>query len=159
MTWFYTFKLVSKTSLERLEKDFIGSFLKMGLKHNAVALIYSFKQGEHESLKDSVSRLKQYVNRCHPDEKPSQGRFISLFLEGLQNKVLHAHLYAQKHKTFQKCCVDAMDYDDNFEVSRIFGISSKSRSQDSRCTDSSTTTQEKFPTKEEIADLVLQWLR
>ena len=81
----------------------------MGLKHNAVALLYSFKQGEHKSMRDSVSRLKQYVNRCPADEKPSQGRLISLFLEGLRNKVLHAHLYAQKHKTLQECCLDAMD--------------------------------------------------
>ena len=91
-------------------------------------------------------------------KKASQGRLISLFLEGLQNKVLHAHLYAQKHKTFQECCLDAMDYDDNFEVSGISGINNKSRSQDSESTGSSTTTQEKFPTKEEIANLVLQWL-
>ena len=98
------------------------------------------------------------MNKCTPNEKPSQVRLISLFLEGLQNKVLHAHLYAQKHKTFQECCLDAMDYNDNFEVSRISGISSKSRSQDSRSTGSSTVTQEKFPTKEEIANLTLQRL-
>ena len=91
----------------------------MGLKHNVVALIYSFKQGEHKFVWDSVTRLKQYMNRCPLDEKPSKGRLTSLFLEWLQNKVLHAHLYAQKHKTFQECCVDAMDYDDNFEVSGI----------------------------------------
>ena len=88
------------------------------------------------------------MNRCPSDEKPSQGRLVSLFLEGLQNKVLHAHLYAQKHKTFQECCIDAMDYNDNFEVSGIFGISSKPRSHDSGSTGASTATQEKFPTKE-----------
>ena len=93
----------------------------MGLKHNAVALIYSFKQGEHESVRDSVSRLRQYVNRSPLDEKPSQGRLISLFLEGLRDKVLHAHLYAQRHKTFEECCIDTMDYDDNFEVSKTQG--------------------------------------
>ena len=105
-------------------------------------------------MRDSVSRIKQYVNRCPPYEKPSQGRLISLFLEGLQNKVLHAHLYAQKHKTFQECCLDAMDYDDNFEVFGIFGVSCKPRIQDCGSARSSTTTQEKFPTKEEIANLV-----
>ena len=61
------------------------------------------------------------MNRCPLDEKPSQGRLISLFLEGLRDKVLHAHLYAQRHKTFQECCIDAMDYDDNFEVLRTPG--------------------------------------
>ena len=51
-----------------------------------------------------------------------------------------------------------MDYDDNFEVFGISGISNKSRIQDSGSTGSNITTQEKFPTKEEIANLVLQWL-
>ena len=72
--------------------------------------------------------------------------------------VLHAHLYAQKHKTFQECCLDAMDYDDNFEVSDISNVSNKPKSQDSENFGSSTTSQQEFPTKEEIADLVLQRL-
>ena len=130
LTWFQTLEPASKTSFERLEKDFIGSFSKMGLKHNAVALIYSFRQGEHESVRDSVSRLRQYVNRCPADKKPSQGRLISLFLEGLRDKVLHAHLYAQRHKTFQECCIDAMDYNDNFEVSKTPSKATNHKSQD-----------------------------
>ena len=98
----------------------------MGLKHNAVAQIYSFQQKEFESVRDCVSRLCQYVNRCPNDEKPSQGCLISIFLEGLQNKMLHAHLYARKHTTFQECCMDAMDYDDNFEVSGISSVTAAS---------------------------------
>lgn len=43
LTWFYTLDPTSKTSFIRLEKDFIGAFLKMGLKHNAVAQIYFFQ--------------------------------------------------------------------------------------------------------------------
>ena len=39
LTWFQTLEAISKISFERLEKDFIGSFSKMGLKHNAIALI------------------------------------------------------------------------------------------------------------------------
>ena len=127
----------------------------MGLKHNAIALIYSFKQGKHKSVRDSVSRLRQYVNRCPLDEKPSQGRLISLFLKGLRDKVLHAHLYAQRHKTFQECCIDAIDYDENFEVSKNPGKSATHKSQDSRSNGSMAITQEKFPSKEEIVDLVL----
>ena len=130
----------------------------MGLKHNTVALIYPFRQGEHESVRDSASRLRQYVNRCPAHKKPSQGRLISLFLEGLRDKVLHAHLYAQRHKTFQECCIDAMDYDDNFEVSKTPSKGTTHKSQDSRSAGSMAITQEKFPTKEEIADLVLQRL-
>ena len=42
LTWFQTLEPISKTLLERLEKDFIGSFSKIGLKHNAVALIFFF---------------------------------------------------------------------------------------------------------------------
>ena len=105
LTWFQTLEPTSKTSFERLEKDFIGAFSKMGLKHNAVALIYSFKKKEQETIRDCVSRLRQYVNRCPSEEKPSQGRLISIFLEGLKNKLLHAHLDAKKHSTFEECVV------------------------------------------------------
>ena len=96
------------------------------------------------------------MNRCPPEERPSQGRLISIFLIGLRNKLLHDHLYARKHATFQECCVDAMDYDDNIEVSGITGINTKPKSHDSGSSGSSAQTQEKFPTKEEIADLVLK---
>ena len=158
LTWFQTLDFSSKTSFERLEKDFIASFSKMGLKHNAVALIYSFQQKDHESVRDSVSRLRQYVNRCPEEEKPSQGRLISVFLTGLRNKLLQDHLYARKHATFQECCLDAMDYDDNFEGSGTLGIVTKGRSHDSGSSVSSVVTQEKFPSKGEIADELLQRL-
>ena len=83
LTWFQTLEPTSKTSLDQLEKDFVGAFSKMGLKHNTVAQIYLFQQKEFESVRECVSRLQQYVNRCPNDEKPSQGRLISIFLEGL----------------------------------------------------------------------------
>ena len=41
LTWFQTLEPESKLSLPRLEKDFIAAFSKMGIKHNAVAQIYS----------------------------------------------------------------------------------------------------------------------
>ena len=103
-----------------------------------------------------MSRLRQYVNRCPNDEKPSQGRLILVFLEGLQNKMLHAHLYARKHTTFQECCMDAMDYDDNFEISSMFGIETKSKDSDFRSHKSGTTMESKGPSEERIAELVLQ---
>ena len=57
---------------ETLEKDFIVAFLKMGIKHNAVAQIYLFKQKEHESMINCANRLKKYITRCPIDEKPSK---------------------------------------------------------------------------------------
>ena len=64
-----------------------------------------------------MNRLKQYVARCPGDEKPSQKRLISIFLAGLRNKTLHAHLYVKKHKKLNECCIDAMDFEDNMDLS------------------------------------------
>ena len=49
-----------------------------------------------------------------------------------------------------------MDYDDKFEVSSISSVGNKSQSQGFGNFGSSTASQEKFPTKEEIVDLVLE---
>ena len=38
---------------------------------------------------------------------------------------MHAHLYAQKHNSMYECCLDAMDYDDNFELFSSFKKNSK----------------------------------
>ena len=59
LTWFQTLKPGVKESLTRLEKDFIFTFSKIGIKHNTVGQIHNFKQKDHESVKDCVSRLKQ----------------------------------------------------------------------------------------------------
>ena len=93
LTWFQTLEPKTKESLASLEKDFISTF-KMCIKHNTVVQIYSFKQKDHESVRDCVNRLKQYILRCPDEEKPSQARLLNVFLEGLKNKTLHAHLYA-----------------------------------------------------------------
>ena len=47
---------------------------------------------------------------------PSSQRLISLFLEGLKNKLLHANLYGKKHDTLNECIKDAIDFDDNCEI-------------------------------------------
>jgi len=117
LSWFQTLESEIKTSFERLEKDFIVAFSKMGIKHNAVGLISSFKQKDQETVRDCVNKLKQYIARFLEVEKPSQTRLVSIFLEILRNKTLHAHLYAKKHSTFNSCCMDAMDYDENCELS------------------------------------------
>ena len=98
-----------------LEKDFIASFSKMGVKHKPESKIQGFKQKEHETVRDCVNRLKQYIARCPIEEKPSQTKLVSIFLEGLKDKTLYKHLYAMKHQSFIECCKDAMDLDDNFD--------------------------------------------
>ena len=47
---------------------------------------------------------------------PSSQRLISLFLDGLENKSLHANLYGKKHDTLNECIKDAIDFDDNYEI-------------------------------------------
>ena len=130
----------------------------MGIKHNAVGLIYSFKQKDQEIVRDCVNKLKQYIARCPKVEKPSQTRLVSIFLESLRNKTLHAHLYAKKHSTFNACCMDAMDYDDNCELSthdntegRVEGTSSVKKGSESNSSAPSIN-------PDQIADLVLKKL-
>ena len=106
-----------KVSLTNLEKDFIASFSKMGIKHNPEAKIYKFKQKDHEIVRDCVNHLKQYIARFLVEEKSSQTKLISIFLEGLKDKMLYKHLYAKKHHSLNECCIDAMDLDDNFDKS------------------------------------------
>ena len=47
---------------------------------------------------------------------PGSDRLISLSLEGLSNKSLHANLYGQKHDTLNECIKDAINLDDNCEL-------------------------------------------
>ena len=128
----------------------------MGIKHNVVGQIYAFKQKDHETVRDCVSRLKQYITRCPDDEKPSQNRLISIFLEGLKNTTLHDHLYAKKHESFNACCLDAMDYDDNFhrKGSSIDINSEDEKSQDKSMGVSSFSAKDLY--QEQIMDLVLK---
>ena len=43
----------------------------------------------------------------------SQEILVSIFLEGLSKKELHATLYMNHHKNLNQCIHDAIDYDDN----------------------------------------------
>ena len=88
LTWFEMLEPKLKVLLASLY------FSKMDIKHNTVGQIHNFKQKKHESIQGSVNQLKQLYLRYLHDEKPSQARLISIFLEGLRNKMLHAHLYA-----------------------------------------------------------------
>ena len=44
---------------------------------------------------------------------PSHERLVSIFLEDITNKDLHATLYMKHHKNLNRCINDAIDYDDN----------------------------------------------
>ena len=83
LTWFQALEPQCKISMAVLEKDFIASFSKMGVKHKPESNIQDFKQKEHETVRDCVNRLKQYIARCPIEEKPSQSKLVSIFLEGL----------------------------------------------------------------------------
>lgn len=149
LSWFQTLEPHVKASVQDLEEDFISAFSKMGVKHNVVAKIYAFKQAPYETVRDCANRMKQYIARCPEEEKPSQKRLISLFLEGLMSKTLHAHLYALKHTSFNECCHDAMDYDDNFDVDE-----KSSQNEGKQSTEKSSETKELSP--DAIAELVLK---
>ena len=51
LTWFQTMEANSK----------VVAFSKMDIKHNAMAQIFSFQQQEHDTIRDCVNRLKQYI--------------------------------------------------------------------------------------------------
>ena len=97
LSWFQTIEPHAYADFVALERDFIVAFSKMGIKHNVVAQIYAFKQKENESVRDCANRLRQYISRCLEGEMPRPQRLVSLFLEGLSNKYLHANLYGRRH--------------------------------------------------------------
>ena len=66
-------------------------------------------------MRDYSKRLKKYLLRCLEIEIPSQERLVSLFLEGLLNRKLHAALYPKKHKTLNACIKEAVELDDNID--------------------------------------------
>ena len=52
--------------------------------------------------------------------------------------MLHAHLYALKHTSFNECFHDAMDYDDNLDVDDKFGKGDKTEDKQSTVKSSET---------------------
>ena len=89
-----------------------------GIKHNTVTKIYNFKQLESETVRDCSKRLKNYIVRCLEIEIPNQKQLVSLFLEGILNRKLHAALYPKKHKTLNMCIKDVVELDDNVDKFR-----------------------------------------
>ena len=105
-------------------------------------------------MRDCANRLKKYVTRSPNRKKPSQRRLISIFLEGLKNKILHAHLYAKKHTCFNECCLDAMDYDDNFNMASV--SSQEDQPREGPKPSKELESKEKEINAEQIADIVVR---
>ena len=116
LSWFQTLDPLAFGDFNALERDFISAFTKTGIKHSVSQLIYDFKQEEKESVRDCANRLRQYIARCPDNEKPNPEKLVSIFLEGLLNKSLHANLYMKKHTSLNDCIYDAIDLDDNCDI-------------------------------------------
>ena len=67
-------------------------------------------------VRDCAYRLMQYMARCPEKEFPSPEKLVSIFLEGLLNKNLHANLHGRKHKTLNECIKEAIDQNDNCDI-------------------------------------------
>ena len=111
--WFQMLTLSDNLTYEDLEKDFIAAFSKPRLKHDVLLQIHGFKQKSDKSTRDGANHLRHYLARCLSEEMPSQERLVSIFLEGLSNKDLHATLYMKHHKNLHQCIHNTIDYDDN----------------------------------------------
>ena len=67
LSWFQTLTLFDYLTYKKLEKDFIASFSKIGLKHDVLSQIHGFNQKRYKLVKDKATRL-----RCPSQEMPSQ---------------------------------------------------------------------------------------
>ena len=73
---------------------------------------------------------------------------------------MHAHLYAKKHTSFNECCLDAMDYDDNFDISSVSSHGTQKDDKKNSTKDSkSTVPSVKELNPNEVAELVLKRMR
>ena len=64
-------------------------------------------------------KFKKYILRCLENKIPNQERLVSIFLEGLLNKKLHAALFLMKHKTLAANIKDAIELDNNVNKTKI----------------------------------------
>ena len=109
LSWFQMLNLSEYLSYKALEKDFIATFSKTRLKHDVLSQIHGFKQKNDKSMWDGGNLLRQYLARCPEEEMLSQEILVSIFLEGLKNKDLHATLYMKHHKNLNQCINDSID--------------------------------------------------
>ena len=108
-------------------------------------------------MRDCANKLRQYISRCpNEEELPSQVKLISIFLEGLRDKSLHADSYAKKHKTLNECIHDEIDLDNNCDIygkdkpiSGVDSLSSTSRS-------TQETNKDKANKAEAMVDMIMK---
>ncbi len=150
LSWFQSLDNSVLYDFETLVAAFIKENTKTGIKHNTLTQILDFKQGEKESVKDAIVRLKRLISRCPPREMPAEDRLISCFLESLRDRRLHTQLFGQKHRTLGECFDDALLYADNCDLG---GMSNNVESRDGS---SHTSPHEN---SEAVADIVLRRLR
>ena len=58
LSWFQTLKPSVLYDFEALIKRFIEAYSKIGIKHNTVMQILSFKQKDRETVRECVDRLR-----------------------------------------------------------------------------------------------------
>ena len=104
---FKTLKPSVLYNFETLIKQFIEAYSKIGIKHNTVTQILSFKQKDKEIVRECVDRLRHYIVQCPESKMPSQEKLILCFLEGLRDKQLYTHLFTKGHRDFDECYDDA----------------------------------------------------
>ena len=107
-------------------------------------------------MRDCANMLRHYISRCLEEELPSQAKIISIFLEGLRDKSLHAYLCVKKHKTLNECIYDAIDLDDNCD---IYGKDKPISGVDSLISTSKSTQEtnrEKFNEAEAMVEMIMK---
>lgn len=125
----------------------------MGSKHNAHRKIFSFKQCESNLIHECVNMLKMYLLQCPKGERPNQTQLVLIFLERLKDNSLYEHLYACKHTTFNECCMDTMDFNDNFDISNHI------QDQERRQLSQSSSTLQRDQSHDQIMESIIKRLR
>ena len=64
LSWFQTLKSNVLYDFDILVRWFIEAHTKIGIKHNTITLILNFKQGDKETVRQSIDIMKQYIAQC-----------------------------------------------------------------------------------------------
>ena len=87
-------------------------------------------------------------------EVPSFQRLVSIFVEGLTNKSLHANVYAKKHDTLNSCIKYAIDFDNNCK--NFSNVNASARSKTSSTTNTIETGKSHPVDVKAIAEMVMK---